>query len=50
MDALPWTHACATDDIDAEDLNRFEHDSLTFTSFRRPEDEYVLTSSRSDRP
>lgn len=38
-----WIDACATDDIDAEDLIRFDHDSRTFAIYRSPDDQFFCT-------
>ena len=31
-----WTDACATDDIDPEDVIRFDHGGRTFALYRSP--------------
>ena len=38
-----WIDACATDDIDEEDLIRFDHDSRTFAIYRSPDDQFFCT-------
>lgn len=38
-----WINACAVDDIEAEDLIRFDYDGRTFAIYRSPEDEYFCT-------
>jgi 3-phenylpropionate/trans-cinnamate dioxygenase ferredoxin component len=38
-----WIDACAADDIDAEDVIRFDKDGRTFAIYRSPEDEYFCT-------
>ena len=38
-----WTDACATDDIEQEDLIRFDHGSKTYAIYRSPDDEYFCT-------
>ena len=38
-----WTKACATDDIEAEDLIRFDQGDRTFAIYRSPGDEYFCT-------
>jgi 3-phenylpropionate/trans-cinnamate dioxygenase ferredoxin subunit len=38
-----WIDACATDDIDEEDLIRFDHGDRTFAIYRSPNDEYFCT-------
>jgi 3-phenylpropionate/trans-cinnamate dioxygenase ferredoxin subunit len=38
-----WIRACAADDIDTEDLIRFDHSGRTFVVIRSPENEYYCT-------
>jgi 3-phenylpropionate/trans-cinnamate dioxygenase ferredoxin subunit len=38
-----WIDACATDDIDEEDLIRFDHGERTFAIYRSPNDEFFCT-------
>ena len=38
-----WVRACARDDIETEDLIRFDHDGRTFAIYRSPEDEFYCT-------
>ncbi|WP_068113480.1 MocE family 2Fe-2S type ferredoxin [Tropicimonas marinistellae] len=38
-----WIDACATDDIEEEDLIRFDHGDRTFAIYRSPSDEYFCT-------
>lgn len=38
-----WIDACATDDIENEDLIRFDHDGKVFMIYRSPDDEYFCT-------
>lgn len=38
-----WTLACATDDIDPEDLIRFDHGSQTFAIYHSPEGDFYAT-------
>lgn len=38
-----WIEACATDDIDAEDVIRFDHGGRTFAIYRSPDDTYHAT-------
>ncbi len=38
-----WIDACAADDIEEEDLIRFDHDGRTFAIYRSPADEYFCT-------
>jgi 3-phenylpropionate/trans-cinnamate dioxygenase ferredoxin subunit len=40
---MPWIDACATDDIDAEDVRRFDHGGRTFIIVRNHEDAYYCT-------
>ena len=36
-DTMPWTKACATDDIDTEDLIRFDHAGQTYAIYHSPD-------------
>lgn len=38
-----WIEACGTEDIDLEDVIRFDHDGRTFAIYRSPEDDYFAT-------
>lgn len=38
-----WIEACASDDIDAEDVIRFDHAGRTFAIYRSPDDKYYAT-------
>ena len=38
-----WVRACARDDIETEDLIRFDHGERTFAIYRSPEDEFFAT-------
>ena len=38
-----WTRACACDDIETEDLIRFDHADRTFAIYRSPEDQFYCT-------
>jgi 3-phenylpropionate/trans-cinnamate dioxygenase ferredoxin component len=38
-----WIEVCATDDIDEEDVIRFDHAGRTFAVYRSPEDTYHAT-------
>jgi 3-phenylpropionate/trans-cinnamate dioxygenase ferredoxin subunit len=38
-----WIDACAKDDIDAEDVMRFDHAGKTYAIYRSPEDEFFAT-------
>lgn len=42
-DRPDWTDACATDDIETEDLIRFDHGDRTFAIYRSPDDEFFCT-------
>lgn len=38
-----WVRACAVDDIDEEDVLRFDHGGKTFAIYRSPSDEFFAT-------
>ena len=38
-----WIDACATDDIDEEDVIRFDHGGRTFAIYRSPDEEFFAT-------
>jgi 3-phenylpropionate/trans-cinnamate dioxygenase ferredoxin subunit len=38
-----WIDACAADDIEAEDVIRFDHNGRSFAIYRSPEDAYFCT-------
>ena len=38
-----WIEACATDDIDQEDVIRFDHEGRTFAIYRSPDDSFFAT-------
>jgi 3-phenylpropionate/trans-cinnamate dioxygenase ferredoxin subunit len=38
-----WVDACAADEIDEEDVIRFDHGGRTFALYRSPDDEYFAT-------
>jgi 3-phenylpropionate/trans-cinnamate dioxygenase ferredoxin subunit len=38
-----WVEACGTDDIDAEDVIRFDHGDRTFAIYRSPDDKFYAT-------
>ena len=38
-----WIRACAPDEIDNEDLIRFDHEGRTFAIYRSPDDAYFCT-------
>ena len=43
---MPWVDACAIDDIDEEDLIRFDHGDKTSAIYRSPDDEYFCTDGK----
>jgi 3-phenylpropionate/trans-cinnamate dioxygenase ferredoxin subunit len=38
-----WIEACATDDIEPEDVMRFDHAGKTYAIYRSPDDGYFAT-------
>jgi 3-phenylpropionate/trans-cinnamate dioxygenase ferredoxin subunit len=38
-----WVRACAVDDIDAEDVLRFDHGGRTYAIYRGPDDAFYAT-------
>ncbi len=38
-----WIDACARDDVDLEDVIRFDHGGRTYAIYRSPEDEFFAT-------
>ncbi|CAM5764460.1 Rieske family ferredoxin [Labrys miyagiensis] len=38
-----WIDACDADDIDQEDVMRFDHGGRTYALYRSPDDEYFAT-------
>lgn len=40
---MPWIDACATDDIETEDLIRFDHGGKIYAIYRSPEDRFYCT-------
>jgi 3-phenylpropionate/trans-cinnamate dioxygenase ferredoxin subunit len=38
-----WIEACGADDVDEEDVVRFDHAGRTFAIYRSPENEYFAT-------
>ncbi len=38
-----WVDAVAVDDIEAEDVMRYDHDGRTFAIYRSPDDAYFAT-------
>jgi 3-phenylpropionate/trans-cinnamate dioxygenase ferredoxin component len=41
---MPWIDACATDDIDAEDLIRFDHGGKTYAIYHSPDGDFFCTA------
>lgn len=40
---MPWIDACATTDIEAEAMIRFDYSGKTYAIYRSPDDEYFCT-------
>lgn len=40
---MSWVDACASGDIDEEDVIRFDHGALTFAIYRSPDGEFYAT-------
>ena len=38
-----WVEACAVDDVEEEDVIRFDHGGWTFAVYRSPDDEFFAT-------
>jgi len=38
-----WIDACGVDDVEAEDVMRFDHAGRTFAIYRSPEDDWFCT-------
>ena len=38
-----WVEACTSDDIDEEDVMRFDHAGKTFAVYRSPDDKFFAT-------
>jgi 3-phenylpropionate/trans-cinnamate dioxygenase ferredoxin subunit len=38
-----WVEACAADDIEAEDVIRFDHQGRTYAIYRSPDDQFFAT-------
>jgi len=38
-----WVEACAVDDVDEEDVIRFDHGGRSFAIYRSPDDEFFAT-------
>lgn len=43
LEMTSWISACATNDIEAEEVTRFDHGGRTFAIYHSPEDEYFAT-------
>lgn len=41
-----WIDACATDDIDAEDLIRFDHGGATYAIYHAPDGKFYATAGK----
>ena len=41
-----WVDACGTDDIDQEDLIRFDHDGKTFAIYHAPDGGFFATAGK----
>ena len=41
--AQTWLDACGVDDIDEEDVARFDHNERTFAIYRSPDDRFFAT-------
>jgi 3-phenylpropionate/trans-cinnamate dioxygenase ferredoxin subunit len=39
-----WINACETDDVEMEDVIRFDHDTQTFAIYRSPDDQFYCTT------
>ncbi len=40
---MPWIDACAADEIEPEDLIRFDHGGRTYAIYRSPDDAFYCT-------
>ncbi len=38
-----WVDACGADDIEEEDVMRFDHDGRTYAIYRSPDDDFFAT-------
>ena len=43
---MPWIDACATSDIDAEDLIRFDHAGATYAIYHSPDGKFYATAGQ----
>ena len=41
---MAWTKACLTEDIELEDVIRFDHGGQVFAIYRSPDDEFFATA------
>lgn len=41
---MPWVKACATEDVEEEDLIRWDHAGATFAIYRSPEGAFYATA------
>ena len=41
--SMSWVEVCGADDIEAEDVARFDHAGRTFAVYRSPDDDYFAT-------
>lgn len=41
---MPWIAACSADDIDNEDLIRWDHGGRSYAIYRSPDDDYFCTN------
>jgi 3-phenylpropionate/trans-cinnamate dioxygenase ferredoxin subunit len=41
--AVTWVEACAVDDVEEEDVIRFDHEGKVFAIYRSPDDEFFAT-------
>lgn len=40
---MPWVHACAADDIENDDLIRWDHAGQSYALYRTEDDDYFAT-------
>jgi 3-phenylpropionate/trans-cinnamate dioxygenase ferredoxin subunit len=40
---MAWLAACSTDDVETEDVIRYDHGTHTFCIYRSPEDQFYAT-------
>jgi 3-phenylpropionate/trans-cinnamate dioxygenase ferredoxin component len=43
IEMTEWVRACAADDVDEEDVIRFDHAGRTFAIYRSPDDRFYAT-------